>query len=255
VSLFTLTQQIMAQAEMDSVHKCAQMADPDAVKIEERLGIATERAAESAAARLDGRIDERIDERMMERMDPDDETLKELDNRIRMLSSEIDDVRSEMKTNDKRWMQMDKGLHDRMQTIGLGMKVVDERSMGRDDDLKRMFVSLQDSVSMHEEMITGYCDKNGMHEFCESALKWKYNGDAADSDSDIESVLDDPKKPEDLQLLPRSYRLSGRTGQQVDSPQIKWTRPFCDKGTLMRIRRITPTTPPGGVSESGQTKT
>ena len=41
-SLFTLTQQIMAQVEMDAVHKCAQMADPDAVKIEERLGIATE---------------------------------------------------------------------------------------------------------------------------------------------------------------------------------------------------------------------
>ena len=141
---------------------------------------------------------------------------------------------------------MDKGLHDRMQTIGLGMKMVDERSMGRDDDLKRMIESLQDSVSMHEEMMTGYCDKNGMHEFCESALKWTYDGDGDDSDSGIGSVLDDPKKPEDLQLLPRSYRLSGRTGQQAGSPRIKWTRPSCDKGKLMRIRRITPTTPPEG---------
>ena len=148
---------------------------------------------------------------------------------------------------------MDKGLHERMQTIGLGMKVVDERAIGRDDDLKRMIVSLQDSVSMHEEMITGYCDKDGMHEFCESALKWTCDGDADDSDSDIESVLDDPKKPEDLQLLPRSYRLSGRISQQADLPRKKWTRPSCDEGKLMRIRRITPTSPPeGGVRASGR---
>ena len=99
-SLFTLTQQIMAQVEMDAVRKCAQMADPDAVKIEERLDIATERAAESAAAKLDGRIDERIDERMTERMHPGDETLKKLDDRIRLLSSEMDDVKLEIKMHE-----------------------------------------------------------------------------------------------------------------------------------------------------------
>ena len=242
-SLTTLVQRSMAQGE---TVKCAQMADSDAMISEAKLGIAAERAAESAAVKLAERMDARMDECMTEWTDVNDETLKELDDRIRMLSSEIDDVRVEMKTKEKRWMKMDKELHGRMQTIGLGMKTVDERSMGRDNDLKRIIVSLQDSVSMHEEMMTGYCDKNGMHEFCESGLKWKYTGDADDSDSDIESVLDDPKEPEDLQLLPRSYRLSGRTGQQADSPQIKWTRPFCDKGTLMRIRRITPTTPPEG---------
>ena len=96
---------------------------------------------------------------------------------------------------------------------------------------------------MHEEMMTGYCDNNGMHEICESALKKTYDGDADDGDSG--SVLD-PKKPEDLQRIPRSYRLSGRTGQQAGSPRKKWTRPSCDKGKLMRIRRITPTTPPEG---------
>ena len=90
---------------------------------------------------------------------------------------------------DKRWTKMDEGLHVRMQTIGLGMKTVDERSIGRDGDLKRMLVSLQDSVSMHEKMIAGYCDKNGMHEFCESALRWTYDGDADTDDSDSESVF------------------------------------------------------------------